>query len=233
MVGHGHGPTELRDYFFKTQARLWSYDGTTFTPAKERTVTLPPGTDTDPLGGGPGMALLKAAAAIAGPDYHFISVANAKGVFDTTNWQKGGPLYAELLSRSRGLKGKTTFGAAFVMLGVTDRHLPSSNWPRFPDRFAQIVKDLRDDLGEPNLPILECDYEVGATAADIKIGSAFAKAMMPMLASLPSKITNLALVSANGAGYEDDHHFNLAGHKLWADRALAVMKEKGWFLWGK
>lgn len=233
MVGYGTGTPELQDHFFKTQARLWSYNGTAFTPAKERTAV-----DVDPMlaarpGGGPGTGLLKAAAALAGPDYHFISVAKAIGSLDTTQWQKGGPLYAELLSRTRGLKGKVTFGGVFIMLGVTDRHLVAANWPKFPDRFAQLVKDLRADLGEPNLPILECDYELGATAPDIKVGSAFAKAMMPMLASLPGKIPNLALVSTEGVGYQDDHHFNLAGHKLWTERAIMVMKEKGWFPWTK
>ncbi len=231
MVGHGTGTTELTDYFFKPQARLWSYDGTTFTPAKERTAVQL--ASTDQMGGGPGMALLKAAAALAGPDYHFISVAKALGVFDTTTWQKGGPLYTELLARTRGLKGKVTFGGAFVMLGVTDRHLKESDWPKFPERFTAIIKDLRADMGEPTLPILECDYEVGATASDIVIGSPFAKIMRPLLTSLPTKITNLALVPADGVGMQDDHHFSLAGHKVWADRAVNIMKEKGWFPWAK
>ncbi len=229
MAGQGTGTPELVDYFFKTQARLWSYDGTTFTLAKERTAS----TQNNPPLGGPGMALLKAAAAIAGPDYHFISVARAYGVRDTTNWQKGGPLYTEFMSRTRGLMGKVTFGGAFVMLGVTDRHLVAADWPKFPERYAQIIANLRADLGEPNLPILECDYEVGSTAPDIVVGSAFAKLMQPMLTSLPSKITNLALVPADGVAMQDDHHFSLAGHRVWADRAVTIMKDKGWFPWVK
>ena len=50
------------------------------------------------------------------------------------------------------------------MLGITDgEHLPTDQVPAFPARVAQIVADIRADLGEPNLPVLFCDYEQMAT----------------------------------------------------------------------
>ncbi len=231
MVGHGTGTPELHDYFFTPQARLWSYNGTQFTPATER--TAPELSNPDQVGGGPGMAWLKASAAMAGPGYHFISVAKAVGSLTTAEWQKGGPLYTMLINMVRPLIGKVTFGGAFVMLGVTDRHLAQSEWAGFPVRFAKIISDLRADLKEPNLPVLECAYEVEAAAIDIKVGSPFANLVMPLYPKLPSMIPNFALVPADGIGQQDDHHFNLEGHKMWADRGVAIMKEKGWFPWTK
>ena len=38
-------------------------------------------------------------------------------------------------------------------------------------------------------------------------------------------------VSAEGVGMQDDHHFNLDGHRTWVQRALATMKDKGWRPW--
>jgi hypothetical protein len=32
---------------------------------------------------------------------------------------------------------------------------------------------------------------------------------------------------------QDNHHFNLDGHLVWVQRALATMQEKGWFPWGQ
>ena len=63
MAGLAQSPEELRDYFYTTAPRLWSYQGGgRFEPAKEPTAPDPPGH----LGAGPGMAWLRAAAAAAG-----------------------------------------------------------------------------------------------------------------------------------------------------------------------
>ncbi len=232
MVGRGTGNTELHNYFFNTQARLWSYDGTQFTAAKERTATEP--FNPDQVGGGPGMAWLKAAAALAGPDYHFISVARAQSFLNTSDWQKGGPLYSTLFARIKPLIGKVTFAGAFMMLGVTDRHLPEGDWPGFPARISKLIADLRADMKEPNLPVMACDYEIGATDPTIKVGSPFAKIVQPLMTSLPGKIANLALVPVDDTiTMQDDHHFDLAGLKLWSDRGVALMKDKGWLPWAR
>ena len=36
-----------------------------------------------------------------------------------------------------------------------------------------------------------------------------------------------------GLGMQDDHHFNLDGHKMWTQRVLDLMKSKGWFPWAQ
>jgi hypothetical protein len=229
MAGLAQEPEDMLPFHFTPQAQLWSYQGGgRFVPAKEPTAPDPPAH----LGAGPGMAWLKTAAAAAGPDYHFISIARGRGSATTTMYLKGGLYYGAFMDRAVELKGKVTFGALFIMMGITDRHLPDDQQDGFPDRMAQIIADIRKDLGEPNLPVLHTEYEVTATgelAIDGPVGMKF----RPLVAMLPSKVTNLVLIPTNDIPLIDDHHFNLIGQKLWAERGIQLMLQKGWFLWKK
>jgi hypothetical protein len=229
MAGLAQEPADMLPFHFTTQPRLWSYQGGgRFVAAKEPTAPDPP----VHLGAGPGMAWLKTAAAAAGPDYHFISIARGRGSATTTMYLKGGLYYGDFMDRAVELKGKVTFGALFVMMGITDRHLPDEEQDGFPDRMAQIIADIRKDLGEPNLPVLHTEYEVTATgelAIDGPVGMKF----RPLVAMLPSKVANLVLIPTNDIPLIDDHHFNLIGQKLWAERGVQLMIDKGWFPWKK
>ena len=229
MAGLAQDPADLKPYHFTTQAQLWSYQGRgRFVAAKEPTAPDPP----IHLGAGPGMAWLKAAAAAAGPDYHFISIARGKGGATSADYLKGGLYYSTFVDRAVELKGKVTFGALFVMMGITDRHLPDGEQNGFPDRMAQIIADIRADLGEPNLPVLHTEYELTATG-DLAITGQVGMKFRPLVAILPEKISNLVLVPTDGMPLRDDHHFNLIGQKMWADRGIQLMIDKGWFPWRK
>ncbi len=160
MRGMANKPASLMSYFYTPTAGLWSYKGT-FTQAKEP--TAPEGSLTF---AGPGMAILHAAQAALQPgsNAQLISVGYGKGSITTVDYQKSGVYYPIFMNWAKQLKGKVTFAAIVIMLGVTDgEHLPSSDVPDFPIRAKQIVDDIRSDLDEPNLPVLFCDYEQGAT----------------------------------------------------------------------
>jgi hypothetical protein len=229
MAGLAQSPESLRPYFFTTQAQLWSYQGGgRFVAAKEPTAPDPP----VHLGAGPGMALLRAAAAAAGPDYHFISVARGRGSATTEDYLKGGLYYSTFMDRAVELKGKVTFGGVFIMLGITDRHLPPADQDGFTDRMAKIIADIRADLGEPNLPVLHTDYEVEATG-DLAVTAPIGMKFRPQILRLPMRVTNLAIIPTDGTPLIDDHHFDMVGHKLWADRGIQIMIQRGWFKWAK
>jgi hypothetical protein len=229
MAGHGINPASLQPFFYTPQPRLWSYQGNgVFVPAKEQTAPDP----TSIPGGGPGMAWLRTAAAAAGPDYHFISIARGRGSATTSDYLKGGLYYSTFMDKAIQLKGKVTFAGMFIMMGITDRHMPLSEQGGFADRMAKIVADIRADLGEPNLPVLHTDYEVTATG-DLAVTTDYAVRIRPLILSLPKRITNLAIVNTDGITLEDDHHFTLAGHKLWAERGVQIMIDRGWFPWQK
>jgi Carbohydrate esterase, sialic acid-specific acetylesterase len=233
MRGQASTPASLNSFFYTTQPGLWMYKGQAaggFVPAKEETAPE----NTTITTAGPGMALLRTAAAAAPADYHFISIGRGNGSSPSTDFVKGGLYYSTFMDRAMELKGKVTFGGIFIMLGITERHLPTAQQPGFPARMQQIVADIRADLGEPNLPVLQCDYEQLATGTLAPTGSV-GVVVMPMVRSLPGLIPNLELVPTNGPGFgmQDDHHFDFTGHKLWAERAIGIMQTKGWFPWTK
>jgi hypothetical protein len=225
MLGHGYSPETLRPYFFTPQPRLWSYRAGRFTRAVEPTANRRQSDE-----GGPGMALLRAAVTSAPDDYHFISVGLGVGSATTQDWSKGGLYYDDFVAVVKELKGRVTYGAAVIMLGITDRHLPAAQQGGFADRVVKIVADLRTDLGEPALPILHTTYEVESTG-ELALSSPVGQFFSPLIDMLPGKIPQCALVPTDMTGMEDDHHFNLAGHKLFADRAIKILIDKGWARW--
>jgi hypothetical protein len=227
MRGQASTPTSLKSYFYNTEDGLWSYKST-FTLAKEP--TAPEGTITL---AGPGMAMLHSAraAVTSTSDVQFISVGYGQGSATTVDYQKSGTYYPIFMKWAGQLKGNVTFGAIVIMLGITDgEHLAASLVPAFPDRVAQIVSDIRADLGEPNLPVLFCDYEQNATGTLAPTGSV-GVVMMPLVRSLPGKISNLVLVPTDSIEMQDDHHFDMQGQKDWAARVISLMQSNNWFPW--
>jgi hypothetical protein len=37
--------------------------------------------------------------------------------------------------------------------------------------------------------------------------------------------------STNGTPMADNHHFDLTGQKMWAERGIQIMRDRGWFPW--
>jgi hypothetical protein len=227
MAGHGINPTSLRPVFYDTDPKIWTYMGNgRFVPAREP--TAPDNTD----GAGPGMAWLKAAAAAAGPDYYFISIAKGRGSAHTDEFMKGGLYYSTFMDRAIELKGKVTFAGVFVMLGITERHMPLPDQAGMADRTVKTISDIRADLGEPNLPVLHTDYEVTATGT-LAVTTDLGRRIRPLILSLPMRLPNVAIIPTDQITLEDDHHFTLAGQKIWAERGVQIMIDRGWFPWGK
>jgi hypothetical protein len=227
MRGQATKPSSLHSFFYDTQDGLWSYKGS-FTLAKEP--TAPEGTMTL---AGPGMAILHSAqmARQAGSDAQVISIGYGKGSLTTVDYAKSGTYYPIFMNWAKQLKGNVTFAAVVIMLGITDgEHLPTAQVPAFPSRVAQIVADIRSDLGEPNLPVLFCDYEQMATGTLAPTGSV-GVVMQPLIRMLPAMIPNLVLVPTDGIEMQDDHHFDMQGHKDWGARVVMLMQSKGWWKW--
>ena len=226
MRGQATVPTSLKPYFYNTEDGLWSYRGS-YALAKEP--TAPEGTQTF---AGPGMAILHSArgAVAADSDVQFISIGYGVGSKTSVDFQKSGVYYPIFMNWAGQLKGKVTFGAIVVMLGITERHLASDQVPGFPSRMAQIFSDMRADLGEPNLPVLFCDYEQLATG-DLAPTGSVGKIIMPLVRQIPSLVSKLVLVPTDNLEMQDDHHFDMQGHKDWAARVIQLMQSNNWFPW--
>jgi hypothetical protein len=227
MLGQARTPEDLEPYFFTTAPRLWEYTGNgRIEAAAEPTAAAGRRRST----AGPGMALLRAAAALAPEDHHFISIGLGVGSSTSQDWSKGGLHYARVMDLAREVKDRVTFAAAVVMLGITDRHMPEAAQPGFADRVTQIAADVRADLGLPDLPILHTDYEVESTgelAADSVVGMRF----RPLILTLPERIERCAIVPTDDLGMQDDHHFDMAGQKDWSDRAMQILVDRAWAPW--
>jgi hypothetical protein len=165
MAGRTTTPPELRPLNFETHPRLWAYaKGGAFRPAKE-----PLSGDHLTRGGaGPGMSILRTALEMAPDDAQVISIGRGHdgsiGGY-CRNFRKGGLLYDVVMVPAVELKGRVTFGAIFVMLGVNEFRRDLANLTRFNECLAGIAADMRGDLGDADIPFLLGDWEAGATGA--------------------------------------------------------------------
>jgi hypothetical protein len=230
MAGRSTTPSASRPYHFtETNLRGWIYRAGNWTPALE------PNTAGDADGkranaGGPGTAMLKEAIALA-PTRYFVSLGYGIGSAYCSQFLRGGLYYDQVMAAPLALKGKVTFGAIVIMLGITERHGTSADISGYSQCINKLVTAIRTDLAEPNLPLLITDYEMGATGSELSPTGTFAKQIIPQIQMIPSVVSNSALVPTDGVAMQDDHHFNLDGQKTWAQRVLSVMKTKGWFPW--
>ncbi len=223
MYGEASTPFSSRAYHYtETNPHAFMYKvGSSPTLAKEPTAGGP--------GAGPGTALVKEAVASA-PDYYFISLGYGQPSAYCSQFVPGGLYYDGLIEGPKAIKGRVTFGAIFIYLGITERHGTAADVNGFPDCINTLVSAIRKDVGEPNLPALMNDYEMEAKGEFVVNGDVY-NAIYPQIQKTPSVVANFALVSAATLGMQDDHHFNFDGQRTWAQRALKMMKDKGWFPW--
>jgi hypothetical protein len=228
MAGRATGPADLKPYFYDTDPHLWAYaKGGAWRPAKE------PLSGAMATGAGPGMAILRAGLNHA-PDAYFVSIGYGQSgteAGDCASFRKGGLLYDIVMGPARELVGKVTFGGIFTMLGITEHHLTVAQQQGFSDCMKSMADEMRGDLGEPDLPFMVGGYELGATRADVAPSTAFAKLIIAQIQLIPGKTPRSAVIPTDGLPMEDDHHYNMLGHRLWADRGMALLVGQGWAPW--
>jgi hypothetical protein len=224
MAGQAMTPQGSRAYHFtETNPHAYMYHA-----GSSPTLAIEPKTAGGP-GAGPGTALVKESA-MASPDYYFVSLGYGQPSAYCSQFLPGALYYNDLIAGPKAIKGRVTFGAIIIYLGITERHGTAADVAGFPDCINKLVTAIRNDVGEPNLPALMNDYEVEGSG-EFAVGGAVANAIMPEIAKCPSVVSNFALVSAKDIPMQDDHHFNLDGQRLWVQRALQTMKDKGWRPW--
>jgi hypothetical protein len=230
MAGRSRSPFESRPYHFdETHPRAYMYHvGSPPELAHEPNTA---GDDEAIRGniGGPGTALVKEAAELA-PDHYFVSLGFGMASAYCSQFLPGALYYDQLIAAPKAIKGRVTFGGIFIYLGITERHGTESDRTGFAQCINSLVTAIRTDVGVPDLPVLLNDYEVGGSG-EFVVGGEVYSAIKPQIDECPTVVSNLALVSCEGIGMQDDHHFNLDGQRTWAQRALETMQAKGWFKW--
>jgi hypothetical protein len=238
MAGRATVPSASRAYHFtETDPHAYMYhvtaNGGGGMPGPPALAIEPKTAGDTPGNAGPGTSLVKQAAALA-PNTYFISLGYAVPSAYCSQFVPGALYYDKLMAAPLAIKGKVTFGAIFIYLGITERADEAGHTAADTANFANcintLVSAIRKDLGVPDLPLIENNYEVEGTG-EFVVGGAVYNGIFPVIQKIPTTVTNSALVPCDGLGMEDDHHFNLDGQKTWAQRALAMMQTKGWFPW--
>lgn len=233
MAGRTSRPESEKAFFFNDiDLHAWMFKNDRWDPALEPTAGDAENTQFGRVLGGPGTALVKQAVALA-PNKYFVSLGWGRASAYCSQFLPGGLYYDEMIAAPKALKGKITFAAIVVMLGITERHGSSGDISGFPQCINQLVTAIRNDVGEPNLPLLMNDYEMEATGAELDPNGDFGKSIIPQIHMVPTVVSNAALIPTEDVGMEDDHHFNLSGYHTWTGRILTIMREKGWFPWAQ
>ncbi len=233
MAGRTARPTSETAYFFEDiDLHAWMFKNDRWDPALEPTAGDAENMSFGRVLGGPGTALVKQAVALA-PNKYFVSLGWGRASAYCSQFLPGGLYYDQMIAAPKALKGKITFAAIVVMLGITERHGTSSDISAFPQCVNQLVTAIRNDVGEPNLPLLMSDYEMESTGRELAPDGEFGSAIIPQIRMVPSVVSNAAIIPTEDVGMEDDHHFNLTGYRTWTGRILSIMREKGWFPWAQ
>jgi hypothetical protein len=253
MAGRGLNPTTTRPYFFdQTDPHGWMYHSATLAPyvngakagfelaIEPKTAGDADNDRTGTMAGGQGTALIKEAVAQGGSGKYFISLGFGIKSAYCSQFLPGALYYDKLITAAKELKGKVTFGAIVILLGITERHGTAADVMNFPNCINQVTTAIRNDLGEPNLPMLLNGYEMGATGS-LAPTQPFAQAIIPRIALVPSTVSNSAVIPTDNPLIQiemheqfepdGDHHFTLDGHKQYAQRLIQTMKDRGWWHW--
>jgi hypothetical protein len=242
MAGRGVSPAATRPYFFGApDPHAWMYhSGRGFEPAVEPNTAGDGGNMVNGMvSGGPSTALVKEAVALA-PDKYFVTIPTGQGSAYCSQFLPGALYYNDVITGAKELKGKVTFAAIVVMLGITERHGTQADIDNYPQCINKLVTQIRTDIGEPNLPLLINDYEMGTTGPLAPVPSdAFYEAIRPKILMIPSVVSNAVVIPTDNpiiqieidTSTNDEHHFSLDGHKEYVRRVLQTMMDKGWAAW--
>jgi hypothetical protein len=227
MAGRTNTPLEMRPLNFEPHPQLWAYGMAGFVPAKE------------PLSGdyltkgraGPGMSILHTARALA-PGSFMISIGRGQDGSrggECKAFRKGGLFYETVMGPARMLKGKVTFGGIFSMLVLMEVY-DKPNLPRSHECMEAVAADMRADLEDPNIPFVMSDWEMGATG-EFDPTRPLAVIAREQLRTAQKNIARSVIVPTDMLPMSDNHHFDLTGYKMWAERAFGLMKTAGWTTW--
>src|SRR5205814_3483236 len=156
------GPATTKTYFFSTAPHAFMYHAGT--PPALAVEPYTADDDTSGLYGGPGTAIVKEAAELA-PSKYFVSLGFGKTSAYCSQFLPGALYYTNVMQAPMAIKGKITFGAIIVMLGITERHGTAADISGYSSCINKLVTQIRTDVGVPDLPLLITDYEHEATGA--------------------------------------------------------------------
>ncbi|HEY0712727.1 MAG TPA: sialate O-acetylesterase [Polyangia bacterium] len=280
LAGRSHEPNDLKDYFvwygrslpgglpdpkfdpspLPTDPRLWMFTlDQKFVPAREPSAS---DKSTD-QGAGPGMAIMRAAAA-KWPEHTFISIGRGqsgerggycahfleRNLITNQPWSTTPPtsntdtegnkaygFYNEVITqRALKLKGKVTFGGIITMFGATEER-PGAPVPSPPAEpyLSQCLIKIAQTYREA-LGDPNIPFVIGDFEhgmGDYTYTGVLGTKVRRQIQLAKDAVSNSDVIATDGIEMRDDHHFTMRGHKTWGDRAIDIIDKRGWATWAK
>lgn len=189
-----------------------------------------PGTDplhTDkPAAAGVGLGTsFGRAMADADPTITVGLIPCAVGGTPLQRWQKGGDLYEQALVRARLAMKNGTLKGILWHQGEGDSGQQDTA-TSYGERLAQMVTDLRADLGAGEVPLVA--GKLGEfLKRETKDGKpSYWPLVNEQIATLPQRVTNTAVIESTGLKHKgDDVHFDTPSLREFGRRYAAAMKK--------
>ncbi len=175
------------------------------------------------LGVGPGLAFGKAMA----ERLRNVTIGLVPCAFGGTplkRWERGGDLYLNAVRRGQLAMRDGTLKGILWHQGENDSGT-ATNAYTYGDRLAMMIKNIRADLGTPNLPVVagqlgEFLYDRGPEK------SPFARAVNDALARIPDTVPESACVSSKGLTHKGDQvHFDSVSQRELGHRYADAMSK--------
>jgi hypothetical protein len=240
--------------------KLWMFNlAGQFIPAREPTAS----DESKDAGAGPGMAILRAAAA-RWPDHYIVSIGRGqsgmrggycahfleRNLITNQPWSTVPPrtqedvegnkaygFYNEVITRrALQLKGKVIFGGIITMFGATEDRTgaPVPSPPADPYLSQCLIK-----IAATYREALG-DPNIPFIIGDFDHGSGewsydgpLGRKCRTQIRLAQSMIPRSDILSTEGVEMRDDHHFTMRGHRTWGDRAIQIIADKGWDTWAR
>jgi hypothetical protein len=154
---------------------------------------------------GPGASFAQAMAE-KNPEITIGLVVNAKGGTKIGQWKRGTKFYTEAVRRTQAARKSGTLKGIVWHQGESDGGAPEG----YLDALAQLIADLRKDLGVADLPF------VAGQVKDLP-------AINDQIAKLPDTVEHTAFISSEGLKTTDRWHFDAPSVRLMGERYAEAM----------
>lgn len=172
--------------------------------------TIRKGIEMQKLNPGYGFAM---AMLSADPEIEIGLVVNARGGTKIEQWEKGTDYHAEAVRRTKAARKTGILKGILWHQGEGN----SSNPDPYSEKLSKLIKDLRQDLDDPNLP-----FVAGQVFHD-PLSKPQTAAINALLEALPEKIPYTGCVLSSGLTAFDNTHFDTAAMKELGRRYAEIM----------
>ncbi|MBA4147328.1 MAG: sialate O-acetylesterase [Verrucomicrobia bacterium] len=180
------------------------------------------------LGVGPGLAFGKQMAE-TDKKATIGLVPCAVGGTPLSRWSRGGDLYSNAVVRAKAAMNDGTLKGILWHQGENDS-IELATAETYEDRLAQMIEDIREDLGQPKLPFVVGQIGEFLYTRKDPTKTPHARRINDALANIPNRVPNTACWKATGLTHKGDEvHFDTKSERemgrRFAEEMLKLQKK--------